>query len=83
MTIAQSRHLRRFVQALDELVQGATYRQRRASDVARYPGLPLGQPDEVLDSAVATSLVERNADDPDLVSITAHGIAVVHAQVPR
>ena len=83
MTNAQSQHLRRFLGALDELVQGATYRQRRANDIARYAGLPLCGLDEVLDKAVETGLVERNVNDPDLVSITVHGIAVVRGKGPR
>ena len=83
MTTAQSRHLRRFLEALNELVQGVTYRQRRANDIARYANLPLGKLDEVLNKAVETGLVERNADDPDLVRITVHGIAVVRGKVQR
>ena len=82
MNTAQSRHPRRFLGALDELVRGATYRQR-ANDVARYTGLPLGKLDEVLEKAVETGLIERNADDPDLVSITALGTAAVRGKAQR
>lgn len=73
MTFAHPRLVSRFVLALHQRVEGAANPWRRANDVARYDGIPMGKLDEVLVAATSAGLVDRHANDPDLVTLTATG----------
>jgi len=64
----------RYVAMLNELAQRAANPWRRANDVARYGGIPMGRLDEVLAAAVDAGLIERHADDPEMVTLTAAGL---------
>jgi hypothetical protein len=76
-------HLRlvsRFVVALYQRAAGAANPWRRANDVARYDGLPMGKLDEVLVAATSAGLVDRHANDPDLVTLTAAGLSAARSR---
>ncbi|GEP59061.1 hypothetical protein RSO01_62270 [Reyranella soli] len=73
----------RFVVALYERVGGAANPWRRADDVARYDGLPMGKLGEVLVAATSAGLVDRNANDPDLVTLTAAGLSAARGKTAR
>jgi hypothetical protein len=83
MTSPRSRLVTRFVVALSELGRGVSYGWRRANDVARYGGVPLGKLDGLLAEAVATGLVERHDDDADLVKLTDAGLAAARGKEAR
>lgn len=73
----------RFVIALHELAGEAGNPWRRANDIARYDGMPLGKLDVVLAQATSAGLIERHADHPEMVALTAAGTTAVHGQVAR
>jgi hypothetical protein len=69
----------RFVVALYQRAGGTSNPWRRANDVARYDGLPMGKLDEVLVAATSAGLVDRHANDPHLVTLTAAGLSVARS----
>ena len=73
----------RFVVALHDLVGEAANPWRRANDVARFDGIPMGKLQQVMAQAVEAGLVERHADDPDLVKLTAVGIEAASRKAIR
>jgi hypothetical protein len=75
MTTPRLRLVTRFVVALAELVRETANPWRRANDVARYGGMPMGKLEQVMAEAVEAGWVERHAEDPDLVKLTASGRA--------
>ncbi len=70
----------RFVVALYQRVGGAANPWRRANDVARYDGLPMGKLDVVLAQAASAGLVDRHANDLDLVTLTAAGLSAARSK---
>jgi hypothetical protein len=80
--VIQPRLVRRYIVALNELVRDSANPWRRANDVARYGGMPMGILDEVLAAAVEAGLIERHADDPELVTLTAAGLAATCGKPP-
>lgn len=68
-----SRLVSRFVVALYQRVGEAANPWRRADEVARYDGLPMGRLNEVLIAATSAGLIDRHASDRDLVTLTASG----------
>ncbi len=73
----------RFVVALYQRVGAAPNLWRRANDVARYDGLPMGKLGEVLVAATSAGLVDRHANDPDLVTLTAAGLSAARSKPSR
>jgi hypothetical protein len=73
----------RFVVALHQRAEGAANTWRRANDIARYDGLPMGKLDEVLAAASSAGLVDRHVDDPDMVTLTAAGLSAARSKPVR
>ena len=71
-----------FVVALAELVRETANPWRRANDVARYGGMPMGRLEQVVAEAVGAGLIERHADDQDLIKLTASGMAAARGKTP-
>jgi hypothetical protein len=79
MTAPRLRLVTGTVVALAEQVRETANPWRRANDVARYGGMPMGKFEQITAEAVEAGLVERHADDPDLVELTASGMAAALA----
>ena len=80
MTTPRLRLVNRFVVALAELARETSIPWRRANDIARYGGMPMGKLEQVLAEAVEAGLIERHADDRDLVKLTASGMATARGK---
>ena len=81
ITFAHPRLVSRFVGALYQRVGDAANPWRRANDVARFDGIPMGRLDVVLAQAASAGLVERHADDPGLITLTAAGRSAVRSKL--
>jgi hypothetical protein len=80
MTAPRPRLVTRFVVAFAELVRETANPWRRTNDVARYGSMPMGKLEQVTAEAVEAGLVERHAADPDLLKLTASGMAAARGK---